>query len=183
MVVVSKYKKHGGFGLVVLRYLWDMLLGIITNSAILVPSFAWLAAQVIKTTVNSVVLKKFAWKRMFGDGGMPSAHSATVTSLAIVVGDACGYGSSIFGLATMFAIVVMHDALGVRRETGKQAESILTMAEVIKDYVDEPDMDLKTEKLKVLVGHTPLQVVCGSLLGLVIALGYIIIFRGFIGLW
>ena len=168
--------------MVVFRYLWDMLVGVLTNSAILVPSFAWLAAQLIKTTINSVVLKKIAWERMFGDGGMPSAHSATVTSLAIVVGDACGYGSPAFGLATMFAIVVMHDALGVRREAGKQAEAIHTIAEVIKDYVDEPDMDLKTEKLKVLVGHTPLQVVCGALLGLVIALGYIIIFRGFIGL-
>lgn len=169
--------------MVVLKYLWDMLVGLITNSAILVPSFAWLIAQVIKTAINSVVTKKFAWKRMFGDGGMPSAHSATVTSLAIVVGDACGYGSSIFGLATMFAIVVMHDALGVRRETGKQAETLLTIADVIKDYVDEPDMDLKTEKLKVLVGHTPLQVFFGSLLGLAVALFYIIIFRGFIGLW
>ncbi len=168
--------------MVVLIYLYKMLIGIISNTAITVPAFAWLTAQILKTLINSIVSKKFTWKRMFGDGGMPSAHSATVSSLAIVVGDSMGYGSATFGLAIMFAVIVMHDALGVRREAGKQAESLLTMADVIKNYIDEHNIDLKTEKLKVLVGHTPTQVVCGSVLGVVISLLYILIFRGIIGL-
>ncbi len=167
----------------VFEYIYKMIGGIVTNGTIFVPVIAWLSAQVIKTFINSIVTKTFAWKRMFGDGGMPSAHSATVTSLAVIVGDRMGYGSPTFGLALMFAIIVMHDALGVRRETGKQAESLLSMAEVIKNYVDEPDMNLKTEKLKVLVGHTPLQVVCGAGLGVIIALLYILIFRTIVGLW
>ncbi len=167
----------------VFEYIYNMLRGIITNGTILVPVLAWFTAQVIKTCINSIVTKKFAWKRMFGDGGMPSAHSATVSSMAVVVGDIMGYGSATFGLAVIFAIVTMHDALGVRRETGKQAETLLSMEEVIKNYVDEQDLDLKTEKLKVLVGHTPLQVVCGSLLGVVVALLYILIFRAIIRIW
>ena len=164
----------------VLKYIADMLLGIISNGAILVPSFAWLTAQVLKTIINAVILKKVDWTRMVGDGGMPSAHSATVSALAIVVGDACGYGSAVFGLSIMLAIIVMHDALGVRREAGKQAKALLTIAEVVKDWADERDIDLKTEKLKVLVGHTPLQVVLGSALGIFIAFIYVIIFRGIV---
>ncbi len=167
----------------ILEYLYKMIGGTITNGTILIPVLSWFAAQVTKTFINSIVTKKFDWKRMFGDGGMPSAHSATVSSLAIMVGDSMGYGSATFGLAVLFAIVTMHDALGVRRETGKQAESLLSMAEVIQNYVDEQDIDLKTEKLKVLVGHTPLQVVCGSLLGVVVALLYILIFRSIVGIW
>ena len=154
----------------VLEYIYRLFIGIFTNSAIVVPMIAWLAAQFLKTLINSVVTRKFDWHRLFGDGGMPSAHSATVTSLALVIGDKCGFDSSMFGLAVMFAIIVMHDALGVRRETGKQAVAMLRIADVLKDYFEEHDIDLKTEKLKVLVGHTPTQVACGALLGAIVAL-------------
>lgn len=154
-----------------LNLLWD----IITNPAIFVPTIAWTTAQILKTIIYSVMYRKFSWHRMFGDGGMPSAHSATVSSLAIVVGAECGFDSAVFGLAVIFAVVVMHDALGVRRETGKQAVTILTIADVIKNYLDEHDLNLKTEKLKVLVGHTPLQVSCGALLGIFVAVIHIIL--------
>ena len=166
----------------VLDYIIEMFVGIFTNAAIVIPTVSWIVAQIIKTIVYLVMFKKLDWSRLFGDGGMPSAHSATVSSLAIIVGHACGYGSAEFGLAIMFAIVVMHDALGVRRETGKQAESLLTIADVIKNYVDELDINLKTEKLKVLVGHTPLQVVLGSALGVSVAFIYIGVFRGLLGI-
>ena len=79
-------------------------------------------------------------------------------------------------MATVFAIVVMHDALGVRRETGKQASSIIEMAGVLNDFLSERDEEIKTDKLKVFVGHTPWQVVIGSLLGIVIAIVYSFIF-------
>jgi acid phosphatase family membrane protein YuiD len=87
-----------------------------------------------------------------------------------------GFDSAVFGLASIFAIVVMHDALGVRRETGKQAVSIIKMAELLNDYFSEHDKHIKTDKLKVLVGHTPLQVVCGAALGAVIAIVYKLLF-------
>ncbi len=162
--------------MVILTSISGFIYDIISNAAIIVPVIAWFTAQVLKTIIYAVMYKKISWHRLFGDGGMPSAHSATVSSLAIVVGDFYGFNSIVFGFAVIFAIVVMHDALGVRRETGKQAESILTIADVIKNYVDEQDLNLKTEKLKVLVGHTPSQVVSGSLLGVAVAIIYSLIF-------
>ena len=168
--------------MVILEYIGKFFYDAFTNAAILVPVIAWITAQVLKTVIYSVMYRKFSWHRMFGDGGMPSAHSATVSSLAIIVGDMCGFNSPIFGFAVMFAVVVMHDAVGVRRETGKQAVTILTIADVINNYLDEHDLNLKTEKLKVLVGHTPLQVVLGSVLGVVIAIIYIAVCRGALGI-
>ena len=149
---------------------------IITNPFLTVPALSWIIAQVVKAIVNGIVNKKFSWVRLFGDGGMPSGHSATVSSLATLVGIYEGFGSAEFGIATIFAIVVMHDALGVRRETGKQALSIIEMAGVLNDYLSERDEQIKTDKLKVFMGHTPWQVVIGSLLGIVIAIVYNVIF-------
>ncbi len=149
---------------------------IITNPFLIVPALSWIIAQVVKAVVNGIVNKKFSWVRLFGDGGMPSGHSATVSSLAVLIGINEGFGSPAFGLATVFAIVVMHDALGVRRETGKQASSIIEMAGVLNDFLSERDEEIKTDKLKVFVGHTPWQVVIGSLLGIVIAIVYSFIF-------
>lgn len=154
----------------------DILFQIITNPVLIVPAFSWLIAQVLKSIISAIVNKKFSFDRLVGDGGMPSGHSATVTSLAVMCGVSSGFDSPVFGLAVMFAIVVMHDALGVRRETGKQAVSIIKMAELLNDYFSERDQVIKTDKLKVLVGHTPLQVVCGSLLGAAIAIIYYFIF-------
>ena len=154
----------------------DVLFQIITNPVLIVPAFSWLIAQVLKSIISAIVNKKFSFDRLVGDGGMPSGHSATVTSLAVMCGISSGFDSPVFGLAVMFAIVVMHDALGVRRETGKQAVSIIKMAELLNDYFSERDQVIKTDKLKVLVGHTPLQVVCGSLLGAAVAIIYYFIF-------
>ena len=154
----------------------DILFQIITNPVLIVPAFSWLIAQVLKSIISAIVNKKFSFDRLVGDGGMPSGHSATVTSLAVMCGVSSGFDSPVFGLSVMFAIVVMHDALGVRRETGKQAVSIIKMAELLNDYFSERDQVIKTDKLKVLVGHTPLQVVCGSLLGAAIAIIYYFIF-------
>ena len=144
----------------------EELLALVTNYILLVPGFTWLAAQIVKTIVDAIVNKKIQWSRLFGDGGMPSGHSATVMSLACMVGFREGFESAAFAVSMILAIIVMHDALGVRRETGKQAASIISMAAVINDYLKEHDANIKTDKLKVLVGHTPLQVVCGALFGL-----------------
>ena len=140
----------------------------VTNDVLLVPAFAWLTAQLLKVLINGIVNRTFSAERLFGDGGMPSGHSATVMALALMCGHSAGFGSVTFGLAMIFAIVVMHDALGVRRETGKQAVSIIEMAELLNEYFSEKDEKIRTDKLKVLVGHTPLQVVCGAILGFIV---------------
>lgn len=149
---------------------------IFTNPVLLVPAFSWLVAQVLKVIINSIVNKTFAISRLFGDGGMPSGHSATVTSLAVMCGLITGFDSVSFALATILAIIVMHDATGVRREAGKHAAFIVTIAEMLNDYFSEEDEQIKTDKLKLLVGHTPLQVFCGALLGVAIAVGYYFLF-------
>ena len=101
---------------------------------------------------------------------MPSCHSATVTSVAVMSGLQVGFSSPVFAIACIFAIVVMHDAMGVRLETGKQAQTINQM---IQMFIDLGQPDVSPEKrLKELVGHTPLQVVVGSLIGLVVAFVY-----------
>ena len=107
---------------------------------------------------------------------MPSGHSATVTALAVMCGLEDGFGKPLFAIAAVLAVIVMHDALGVRRETGKQAISIIKISELLNDYLSEHNPNLKTDKLKVLVGHTPLQVVCGSVLGAAVAIAYHFIF-------
>ncbi len=147
------------------------------NPVLLVPIIAWLVAQVLKLIINSLMNKRLTLSRLVGDGGMPSGHSATVTSLAAMCGIECGFISVEFAIAAVLAVIVMHDATGVRRETGKQAESIISIVSVINNYLVEKDEELKTEKLKILVGHTHLQVLCGAILGMLVALGYYLIFK------
>ena len=149
---------------------------IFTNEYLLVPVSAWLIAQVLKTIINAIVNRELEISRLFGDGGMPSGHSATVSALAFVCGFSYGFDSVVFAIAGILAVVVMHDAMGVRRETGKQAVSILEIVDVVNKYVSEKDKTVKADKLKVMVGHTPLQVICGALLGFLVALGHYLIF-------
>lgn len=145
---------------------------ILTNPVLLIPAFSWMTAQVLKAIINAIVNKRFSFDRLIGDGGMPSGHSATVTSLAVMCGFTAGFDSVSFAIAAILAIIVMHDATGVRLETGKQAAFLISIASVINDYITEHDEKIKTDKLKVLVGHTPLQVLCGALLGAAIAIAY-----------
>lgn len=154
----------------------SIFLEIILNPALIVPAASWIIAQILKAIINAIVTKQFSFSRLVGDGGMPSGHSATVSALAVICGLMDGFDSATFGLACIFAIVVMHDALGVRRETGKQAVSIIKMAEILNDVFIERDVKIKTDKLKTFVGHTPWQVVLGSLLGVGIAVASYFIF-------
>ena len=154
------------------------ILKIFTNQFLLVPVASWAIAQILKTIINAIMNKRLELSRLVGDGGMPSGHSATVTSLAVLCGLICGFGSAEFAISAILAVIVMHDALGVRRETGKQAVSIIKISELLNDYLSENNPNLKTDKLKVLVGHTPLQVVCGAVLGAVVAIVYYFISVG-----
>ena len=143
----------------------EWLLQLVSNKILIGSLSAWVVAQVLKTILYAAINKTFDIKRLFGDGGMPSGHSATVTSMAISCGLVYGFDSGIFAIAAIVAIIVMHDATGVRLETGKQAKIINELVEHLKDK-RIPD----EEKLKEFVGHTPLQVLCGAILGVIVAI-------------
>jgi acid phosphatase family membrane protein YuiD len=155
------------------------ILGIIGNDVLIVSLASWLIAQLIKIVINGIVNKRFDIERLFGDGGMPSGHSATVTAMALMTGFRLGFDNPIFGIAMIFAIVVMHDATGVRQEAGKHARSIIELTEIFNEYLLEHDEEVKLEKLKTLVGHTPLQVVCGAGVGIIVVVLYLVITKDF----
>lgn len=129
---------------------------------------AWLIAQVIKTVIYAVINKEIRLERLFGDGGMPSAHSATVTAMAASTAVIYGLDSFNFAIAAMFAIIVMHDARGVRMETGKQSKILNLIMDMSKNDGQWPIWT--EERLKEFVGHTPLQVAAGFVLGLVVGI-------------
>lgn len=155
------------------------ILDIIFNDVLIVSLSAWFVAQMAKIVINAIVNKRLDFERLFGDGGMPSGHSATVTAAALMVGIYEGFASPTFGLALIFAVVVMHDATGVRQEAGKHARSIIELTELYNEFVAEKDEEVKLEKLKTLVGHTPLQVVFGALTGIIVVILYLLIFGKF----
>ena len=152
------------------------ILSIFTNDVILVPLAAWILAQLSKAVINLIIDRKFSFERLFGDGGMPSGHSATVMALVVMVGWRAGFDSAVFAIALILAIVVMHDACGVRRETGKHAASIKELADAVNLVLREASYEVRTERLKLLVGNTPLQVFFGALLGASVSTLYIVLF-------
>ena len=144
----------------------DWLLDLVTNRFFIVSVSSWFVAQFLKTVIYAIENKKWDWTRLFGDGGMPSGHSATVASLATICGLYFGCASVEFAIAAILAIIVCHDATGVRRETGRHAE---VLNHLVKSLESGKPIDLKElighPDLKELVGHTPLQVVMGVLIG------------------
>lgn len=125
---------------------------------------AWVAAQVIKTILDAVIHKKLDIRRLFGDGGMPSGHSATVTALSVTAALEYGLASPFFAMTAIVGIIVMHDAMGVRLEAGKHAKILNQLMASLSGEVPPEDA------LKEFLGHTPLQVCFGALLGLCVAL-------------
>ena len=141
---------------------------LLENRIFLVAASGWIVAQILKTIIHVVVTKKFEAERLVGGGGMPSSHSATVCSFATACCIEYGASSFEFAVSLILAIIVMYDAMGVRRETGIQAR---VLNEIIHFFADMGQSELSTDdKLKEFVGHTPLQVLVGALLGIIIAL-------------
>ena len=137
----------------------------LTNKYLYVPFFVWLCIQTFKVIYDLVTTKKFNFKRIIGAGGMPSSHSAVVTCLATLVGKAEGTDSIMFAMATIFALVVMYDAAGVRRAAGKQAH-------LLNKIIETPGLTgvEVQERLVEVLGHTPLQVIVGATIGIVVGL-------------
>ncbi len=136
---------------------------LLNNKYIIVPMFVWLGIQIFKTVWDLVKEKKFNFKRILGAGGMPSSHSAVVCCLSTLIGRNVGFDSAIFGLAVIMSLVVMYDAAGVRRAAGKQAK-------ILNKIVNTPGLAIETvqEKLQEVLGHTPVEVFVGALIGIII---------------
>lgn len=134
----------------------------ITNKYIYVPMILWILIQAYKVAYDLYKTKKFNFKRILGAGGMPSSHSAVVVSTATLIGKNYGVDSAIFALSLIVALVVMYDACGVRRAAGKQAK-------VLNEIVNTPGLSSiqVQEKLQEALGHTPIQVFVGALIGLI----------------
>lgn len=140
----------------------NWLIDFLTNPFLITSVSSWFIAQLIKTIIYAIINKKIDLTWMFSDGAMPSGHSATVSSLAVYSALACGTGSFQFAVTAILAIIVCHDATGVRRETGKQA---VLLNELIKAFEVLSTEKLPEVKLKEFVGHTPVQVLAGILVG------------------
>ena len=137
----------------------------IQNKYIYVPLLLWFGIQLFKLIYDLVKTKKFNFKRILGAGGMPSSHSAVVTSLATLIGKYEGVNTPLFALSFVFAFVVMYDACGVRRAAGKQAA-------LLNKLVETPGLTgvQVSEKLVEVLGHTPVQVIVGALIGIGVGL-------------
>jgi len=142
----------------------DVLPSIFTNRYVMIPALTWFLAQMFKLVSTLIRYKKLDFMRLFGTGGMPSSHTGFVVSLCAVIGKNVGVDSALFGIAFVFALIVMSDAAGVRQEAGKQAKilnSLMSTHFPSEEY---------NEKLKELIGHRPLEVLIGAILGIIIGI-------------
>lgn len=136
------------------------------NRIVMASLLSWAVAQVIKVLITWWMDKKFDWRRCFGMGGMPSSHSAFVFSMALMCGLQEGFSSAVFAVSFMLMAIVIYDALGVRAETGKQGA---VLNQLIREVLIE-GKPITEDRLKELVGHTPLEVLGGVLVGLTVVI-------------
>jgi len=142
----------------------SFLTAIVDNKILMVSMIAWALAQLLKMLVYYCILKEFSIERMFGAGGMPSSHSALVVSLSTAIGMVEGVESTNFAIAVVLAGVVMYDATGVRQAAGKHAKAINRIVKQLSSKNTFDDISLKE-----LLGHTPIEVIVGALLGFFVA--------------
>lgn len=139
---------------------------LLNNKILLISCLGYLISGIIKVIIDSIVFKKFTLKNLVRSGGMPSSHTATVVSLTVALGINEGFMSSLFAVATILSIIVIHDAVGVRRETGRQAEILNKMM-----FESNAFNDIEFDKhLKEFVGHTPTQVFFGVIVGIIVGI-------------
>lgn len=133
------------------------------NEHLWIPIITWFIVQSVKVIIDLVKNKKLNVRRLWGSGGMPSSHSALMTSLSTTIAYTEGVDSPMFALAVIISMVVMYDAAGVRRAAGKQAR-------VLNQIIESEGKDINIqEKLIELLGHTPVEVFAGAIVGIVIA--------------
>jgi uncharacterized protein len=139
---------------------------LLRNPYFVVPMVAWAIAQLSKVIVDSVIEHRLSIRRLATAGGMPSSHSALVVCLTTVIGRLQGVGGALFALSLIFSAVVMYDATGVRRAAGQQA---MILNRLLDDVFAR--QGIRQERLRELIGHTPIEVIAGAILGIVIGWG------------
>ena len=147
---------------------WNEILG---NRVLVCAVMGWTVAQVLKTIIDFCLNRSFNPERLFGSGGMPSSHTSMVVAASIMLGALNGFDSAVFAAAVVFSSVVMYDATGVRRETGRQA---VVINRILQDVLIN-GRPISNVELKELVGHKPIEVAAGALLGVAIAVVYLLI--------
>lgn len=140
---------------------------VIYNPVFVTSFIAWFIAQFLKMFTCYPKEKKIIISRIFSSSGMPSSHTATIISATATIGIIYGYDIAIFALALVFSLIVMYDAAGVRYETGKQATLINFLVEEIREH-----KEFHVEKLKELIGHKPIEVLVGAILGIGVSVLY-----------
>lgn len=151
-----------------MAYFQFMTSSLLNNFTFIIVIIAWFLAQSIKVVLYWIEEKRLNMWHFFDAGGMPSAHSATVTSLTLSIALTQGWSSPFFTISLVFALIVMYDATGVRRAAGKQA---LILNKIVDDIYS--DDRIKIEKLKEILGHDPIEVVAGAILAIIVTLiGY-----------
>jgi uncharacterized protein len=138
--------------------------GFLSNPALIAALVAWGIAQIIKVPVDFLRNRRWDWTLLLRAGGMPSSHSALVTACAHSIGLFQGFDTPVFALAAVFAMVVIYDATGIRRQAGKHAEIINSM---IRDLAH--GHPLREEQLREVLGHTPLEAISGTIFGLLVS--------------
>ncbi|MDD6174469.1 MAG: divergent PAP2 family protein [Firmicutes bacterium] len=141
---------------------------LISNRTVIAVFVAWLAAQVIKTLLYFVRNRSFDLERLYGAGGMPSSHSSMVMALTASIAKYCGAGSPQFAIALCFALIVIYDAMGVRRQAGEHAKMLNLITSLFQMQPGNEEIKAKFNELKELLGHTPLEVASGTALGILI---------------
>ena len=144
----------------------EMLSKILMNKVLIISCLGYLISGIIKVIIDAIVFKKFTFKNLVRSGGMPSSHTSTVVSLTVALGMLEGFNSSFFAIAAILSIIVIHDAVGVRRETGIQAEILNKMMFESNAFTDS-EFD---KHLKEFVGHTPTQVFFGVVVGILVGI-------------
>lgn len=139
---------------------------IFANKTLMASILAWFVAQCLKVVHTLIVDKRFNFSRLVGSGGMPSSHSAFVMALTTATGLTHGCQSTLFAVSLVFSLIIMYDAAGVRHAVGKQASIINKM---IEDIHNKKEKNITEKRLKELIGHTPIEVMAGAILGIIIA--------------
>ncbi|HLC33422.1 MAG TPA: divergent PAP2 family protein [Anaerolineales bacterium] len=137
---------------------------LLSNTVLIAALIAWSIAQVVKIPLHFLLKREWDWSLLMSAGGMPSSHSALVVAVTHAIGLTLGFGSPLYALAVVLAMIVLYDATGVRRQAGEHARVINA---IVSDLV--AGHPLKEEQLKELIGHTPGEVIAGATLGLVVA--------------
>jgi uncharacterized protein len=140
------------------------LLDVFDNRVLIACMSAWSLVQVLKLPIEYLISRRWNWSLLFRAGGMPSSHTALVTSVAHAIGLTSGFDSGLFALSVVLAMVVIYDATGIRRQAGRHAEIINT---IVQDLVE--GHPLRQEQLREVLGHSPLEALVGLLIGVGVA--------------